>query len=124
MNENSYDAIVVGTGISGGWAAKELTEKGLKTLVLDRGRMVKHGEYPTATLAPWELPYGGRVPLAEQERQLVQARVEVEERLEQGFHGACGGPFPGSVRQRRTRSSPHTPRARVAHPVLRRAAPA
>jgi choline dehydrogenase-like flavoprotein len=40
MNENSYDAIVVGTGISGGWAAKELTEKGLKTLVLDRGRNV------------------------------------------------------------------------------------
>ena len=45
---NSYDAIVVGTGISGGWAAKELTEQGLKTLVLDRGRMVRHGEYPTA----------------------------------------------------------------------------
>ncbi|AIF48247.1 GMC oxidoreductase [Dyella japonica] len=57
MNNNTYDAIVVGTGVSGGWAAKELTEKGLKTLVLDRGRMVKHGEYPTAMKAPWELPY-------------------------------------------------------------------
>ena len=46
--ETQYDAIVVGTGISGGWAAKELTEKGLKTLVLERGRMVKHIEdYPT-----------------------------------------------------------------------------
>ena len=56
----SFDAIVIGTGISGGWAAKELTEKGLKTLVLDRGRMVKHGEYPTATKDLWELPYGGR----------------------------------------------------------------
>jgi len=44
MESNSFDAIVVGTGMSGGWAAKELTEKGLKTLVLDRGRMVKHGE--------------------------------------------------------------------------------
>ncbi len=44
-----YDAIVVGTGISGGWAAKELCENGLKTLVLERGRMVKHIEdYPTA----------------------------------------------------------------------------
>ncbi|MFT5386326.1 MAG: choline dehydrogenase-like flavoprotein [Saprospiraceae bacterium] len=53
--ENTYDAIVVGTGISGGWAAKELTEKGLKTLVLERGRMVKHGDYPTATLDVWEL---------------------------------------------------------------------
>jgi len=55
-----FDAIVVGTGISGGWAAKEFTEKGLKTLVLDRGRMVRHGEYPTAWKNPWELPYGGR----------------------------------------------------------------
>ena len=40
--ESNYDAIVIGTGVSGGWAAKELTEKGLKTLVLERGRMVKH----------------------------------------------------------------------------------
>jgi choline dehydrogenase-like flavoprotein len=75
MDNNSYDAIVVGTGISGGWAAKELTQKGLKTLVLERGRMVKHGEYPTATAAPWELPYGGRLPRDEQARQEVQART-------------------------------------------------
>lgn len=75
MNNNSFDAIVVGSGISGGWAAKELTEKGLKTLVLERGRMVKHGEYPTAMKAPWELPYGGRVTREEQERQMVQART-------------------------------------------------
>ncbi|HET9823911.1 MAG TPA: GMC family oxidoreductase [Chitinophagaceae bacterium] len=54
---NTYDAIVVGSGISGGWAAKELTEKGLKTLLLERGRDVKHGvDYPTANLDPWELP--------------------------------------------------------------------
>ena len=47
-NLEQYDAIVVGTGISGGWAAKELCENGLKTLVLERGRMVKHiGDYPT-----------------------------------------------------------------------------
>ena len=52
--ETQYDAIVVGTGISGGWAAKELTEKGLKTLVLERGRMVKHIEdYPTMNKDPW-----------------------------------------------------------------------
>ena len=57
VGNRSFDAIVVGTGISGGWAAKELTEKGLKTLVLDRGRMVKHGEYPTATKQLWEVPY-------------------------------------------------------------------
>jgi choline dehydrogenase-like flavoprotein len=59
--ENTYDAIVVGSGISGGWAAKELTEKGLKVLVLERGRMVKHGEYPTAAKAPWEVPNRGRL---------------------------------------------------------------
>ena len=49
--ENTFDAIVVGTGISGGWAAKELTEKGLKTLVLERGRMINHiDDYHTANM--------------------------------------------------------------------------
>jgi choline dehydrogenase-like flavoprotein len=58
----TYDAIVVGTGISGGWAAKELTEKGLKTLVLERGRMVRHIEdYPTMLKHPWELPYADQL---------------------------------------------------------------
>ena len=52
--KHKYDAIVVGSGISGGWAPKELTEKGLKTLLIERGREVKHIEdYPTATLFPW-----------------------------------------------------------------------
>lgn len=50
-----YDAIVIGSGISGGWAAKELCEAGLKTLVLERGRHVEHGDYPTASLDPWDL---------------------------------------------------------------------
>jgi choline dehydrogenase-like flavoprotein len=71
----SYDAIVVGTGISGGWAAKELTEKGLKTLVLDRGRMVRHGDYPTATKDLWELPYGGRPTQEDLARQATTART-------------------------------------------------
>jgi len=58
----TFDAIVVGTGISGGWAAKELTEKGLNTLVLERGRMVRHVEdYPTMLKHPWELPYGNEL---------------------------------------------------------------
>ena len=52
----TYDAIVIGSGISGGFAAMELCKKGHKTLVLERGRMVRHGEYPTAGLDPWDLP--------------------------------------------------------------------
>ena len=59
--EVTYDAIVVGTGISGGWAAKELSERGLNILVLERGRMVKHGDYPTANLDPWEMPNRGKI---------------------------------------------------------------
>lgn len=62
-DSNTYDAIVVGTGVSGGWAAKELCENGLKTLVLERGRMVKHVEdYPTMNLDPWDVPHGGSTP--------------------------------------------------------------
>src|SRR6201999_1196327 len=56
--KTTYDAIVIGSGISGGWAAKELCEKGLKTLVLERGRNVEHvKDYPTATKRPWELEH-------------------------------------------------------------------
>ena len=62
MADNVFDAIVVGSGISGGWAAKELTEKGLKTIMLERGRDVKHvTDYKNASKGPWEFPHrGGR----------------------------------------------------------------
>ena len=61
----TYDAIVIGSGISGGWAAKELCEKGLKTLVLERGKNVEHlKDYPTASKHPWEFDHRGRLPLA------------------------------------------------------------
>jgi choline dehydrogenase-like flavoprotein len=73
--KNTYDAIVVGTGISGGWAAKELTEKGLKTLVLERGRMVKHPDYPTATKDIWELPNADRPTQEDLKQQPVQNRT-------------------------------------------------
>lgn len=73
--QNTYDAIVVGTGISGGWAAKELTENGLNTLVLERGRDVKHGEYPTATKDPWELPRNDQIPDEEKKHYQKQLRT-------------------------------------------------
>ena len=62
MPENTFDAIVIGSGISGGWAAKELTEKGLKTIMLERGRDIVHiKDYVNATKGPWEFPHrGGR----------------------------------------------------------------
>ncbi|REE83383.1 choline dehydrogenase-like flavoprotein [Lutibacter oceani] len=83
MNKNltsdgleSFDAIVIGTGISGGWAAKELCENGLKTLVLERGRMVKHIEdYPTMNMDPWDLPNGGQPSRETRERKYKQHRT-------------------------------------------------
>jgi choline dehydrogenase-like flavoprotein len=64
VSTQTYDAIVVGSGISGGWAAKELTEKGLKVLLLERGQNVEHiTGYPSALKAPWELPHRGKKSL-------------------------------------------------------------
>ena len=61
--DNTYDAIVIGSGISGGWAAKELCEKGIKTLVVERGRAVRHKtDYPTAMKNPWDFPLNGIKP--------------------------------------------------------------
>jgi choline dehydrogenase-like flavoprotein len=82
----SYDAIVVGTGISGGWAAKELCEGGLKTLVLERGRMVNHiADYPTANMDVWDFPNGGQLPREEQAKQLKQARTGYTVRAPHNF---------------------------------------
>jgi choline dehydrogenase-like flavoprotein len=62
-NNHSFDAIVIGSGMSGGWAAKEFCEKGLKTLLLERGRDVKHlKDYPTTNMLPWEFKHRGQVP--------------------------------------------------------------
>lgn len=61
MQETRYDAIVVGSGIAGGWAAKELTEKGLRVLLLERGRNIEHiKDYVNARKGPWEYPHRGR----------------------------------------------------------------
>ncbi len=71
---NTYDAIVIGSGISGGWAAKELCDRGLETLVLERGRSVKHGEYPTATKNPWDFPHRSQFPPMEKQANPIADR--------------------------------------------------
>lgn len=84
--QESYDAIVVGTGISGGWAAKELCENGLKTLVLERGRMVNHiKDYPTANKDPWDFPNNGELSPEEKAKQLKQARTGYTVKAESNF---------------------------------------
>lgn len=81
MNINSkakqqatYDVIIVGSGISGGWAAKELCEKGLKVLLLERGKPLDHPSYPTATKEPWEFPFRGNLSQEDRKRSPVQTR--------------------------------------------------
>jgi len=75
MPDFDFDAIVIGSGISGGWAAKELTEKGLKVLMLDRGRMVEHRkDYITEGKGPWQLAYRGNLPPAEVDRDYIMAK--------------------------------------------------
>ncbi len=75
-DEVSYDAIVVGSGISGGYAAMELCNKGYKVLMLERGRMIKHGEYPTANLDTWDLEFQNKVP-----REEIAAHYSKQNRL-------------------------------------------
>jgi choline dehydrogenase-like flavoprotein len=83
---NTYDAIVVGSGISGGWAAKELSEKGLKTLLLERGRNVEHlKDYPTATKNPWDLKHGGDVSKLKRENPILAKCYAVDEATEHFF---------------------------------------
>ncbi|CAN5745314.1 GMC family oxidoreductase [soil metagenome] len=71
---NTYDAIVVGTGITGGWAAKELCGKGLKVLLLDRGRNLQHGDYPTANKDPWDFPHRQNLSNEDKQSHLIQSR--------------------------------------------------
>ena len=72
--QNTYDAIVVGSGISGGWAAKELCEKGLKVLMLERGRNLVHPNYPTANKNLWEFDHRLSLTRDDKERNFVQSR--------------------------------------------------
>lgn len=72
--KHTYDAIIVGSGISGGWAAKELCEKGLKVLMLERGKPLEHPNYPTATKDPWEFENAMRLTMEDRKRGYVQQR--------------------------------------------------
>ncbi|MEM1121740.1 MAG: GMC family oxidoreductase [Bacteroidota bacterium] len=84
----TYDAIVIGSGISGGWAAKELCEGGLKTLVLERGRMVEHvNDYPTMYNESWDMPLRGANSVEEMQGYQNAART--------GFVGANNRHFYG-----------------------------
>jgi choline dehydrogenase-like flavoprotein len=75
IKKNTYDAIVIGSGVTGGWAAKELTEKGLKVLMLERGREFKHVEdYEHAPKKPWEFEHRGRPTADFLEKNPVLAR--------------------------------------------------
>jgi choline dehydrogenase-like flavoprotein len=82
MQDTSYDAIVVGSGISGGWAAKELTEKGLRVLLLERGRNVEHiKDYVNATKAPWQYPHrGGRTHAMEEAYPVLKRDYALNEK--------------------------------------------
>lgn len=87
VKERTYDAIVIGSGISGGWAAKELCEKGLKTLVLERGRDVQHiKDYPTTNLNPWELEHRNEVTYElKKENPIANRCYAFQESTEQFF---------------------------------------
>jgi choline dehydrogenase-like flavoprotein len=75
VKERTFDAIVIGSGMSGGWAAKEFTDKGLKTLILERGRDVKHiKDYPTTNMYPWEFEHRGELPMAVREANPIVNR--------------------------------------------------
>jgi len=75
IDQNTFDAIVIGSGISGGWAAKELCEKGLKTLVLERGRNVKHlVDYPTMAKDPWDFPHRNHLTLKMKEDNPIASK--------------------------------------------------
>lgn len=81
VNDRTFDAIVIGSGASGGWVAKELCDKGLKVLILERGRDVKHiKDYPSASKGPWQFEHRGMLPI-EKRKDYQGARFLREESI-------------------------------------------
>ncbi len=77
-DNNQFDVIVIGSGMTGGWAAKEFTEKGFKTLVLERGRNVEHlKDYPTTNMQPWEFEHRGEIPNKIKEANPIASKTYV-----------------------------------------------
>ncbi|ATL48496.1 GMC family oxidoreductase [Chitinophaga caeni] len=75
QEQNTYDVIVIGSGVSGGWAAKEFTEKGFKVLMLDRGKKLEHvKDYETATMDPWQFKHRGRITVEQRETHPYMSR--------------------------------------------------
>lgn len=86
METNKFDVIVIGSGMSGGWAAKEFTEKGMKTLVLERGRKVEHiKDYPTTNMAPWEFEFRKKPSKETREEYPIQSQVYAFNEATKGF---------------------------------------
>lgn len=75
MSQSVFDAIVIGAGMSGGWAAKEFCDAGLKTLLIERGKNVEHlKDYPTANLYPWELQHRNRLGYEEKKANPIASK--------------------------------------------------
>jgi len=75
MKSNTFDTIVVGAGMSGGWVAKEFSEQGFKTLLLERGPNVEHlKDYPTTNMKPWEFKHRGRLTSQEIKENPIASR--------------------------------------------------
>jgi choline dehydrogenase-like flavoprotein len=100
QKKNTYDAIVVGSGLTGGWAAKELTEKGLKVLMLERGKPLEHiKDYDTAMKHPWEFLHRGRPTQAQiQTHQFVARDYPYSERTEKYWFDDADAPYTESKR--------------------------
>ena len=100
MADNVYDAIVIGSGISGGWAAKELCEKGLKTIMLERGENIEHvKDYVNANKEAWNYPHRNRRSIYFHDEKWPQGSflAQMAWRKEKSHQEDCLCPAPKDV---------------------------